>query len=154
MSFFLGAKLSVFLCWCQIVLVPNCPFLLCWCHIVLVPNGPVPNGPVPNCPLPNYPTTPNLCHCNVSIFVHNPLCALWKSRKLPGGRPRSLDWHGQVLPPTEGLQLPAVRKNQCLDLRLCWVVHLLEEESLVETWQALMTRFGIFAWVWSGCCYQ
>ena len=48
--FFLGAKLSALLCWCQIVLVPNCPvpncpFLLCWCQIVLVPNCPVPNCP-------------------------------------------------------------------------------------------------------------
>ena len=25
-NFFLGAKLSVSLCWCQVVLVPNCPF--------------------------------------------------------------------------------------------------------------------------------
>ena len=33
--FFLSAKLSVVLCWCQIVLVPNCP---------------VPNCPMPNCP--------------------------------------------------------------------------------------------------------
>ena len=48
--FFFGAKLSALLCWCQIVLVPNCPvpncpFLLCWCQIVLVPNCPVPNCP-------------------------------------------------------------------------------------------------------------
>ena len=70
--------MSVLLCWCQIVLVPNCPvpncpFLLCWCQIVLVPNCPVPNCPgaklswcqivlvpncpVPNCPVPNCPTT-------------------------------------------------------------------------------------------------
>ena len=38
-----GAKLS----WCQIVRVPNCPFLLFWCQIVrfiiLVPNCLVPN---------------------------------------------------------------------------------------------------------------
>ena len=33
--FFFGAKLSALLCWCQIVLVPNCP-----CQIVLVPNCP------------------------------------------------------------------------------------------------------------------
>ena len=38
--FFLGAKLSVLLCWCQIVLVPNCPVPNCpgaklsWCQIV------------------------------------------------------------------------------------------------------------------------
>ena len=44
-NFFLGAKLSALLCWCQIVLVPNCPFLLCWCQIVLVPNCPVPDCP-------------------------------------------------------------------------------------------------------------
>ena len=42
--------MSALLCWCQIVLVPNCPvpncpFLLCWCQIVLVPNCPVPNCP-------------------------------------------------------------------------------------------------------------
>ena len=48
--FFLGAKLSVLLYWCQIVLVPNCPvpncpFLLCWCQIVRVPNCQVPNCP-------------------------------------------------------------------------------------------------------------
>ena len=40
-----GAKLS----WCQIVRVPNCPFLLSWCQIVcfiiLVSNCPVPNCP-------------------------------------------------------------------------------------------------------------
>ena len=53
MSFFLGAKLSVLLCWCQIVLVPNCPvpncpFLLYWCQFVRVPNCPVPNCPTTN----------------------------------------------------------------------------------------------------------
>ena len=43
--FFLSAKLSVLLCWCQIVLVPNCP--------------------VPNCPVPNCPTT--LLTVNITV---------------------------------------------------------------------------------------
>merc|ERR1712240_761468 len=72
--YYLGAKLSPLLSWCQIVrcqivrcqivLVPNCPGTKLSTFIILVPNCPlllswyqivpfiflVPNCPVPNCP--------------------------------------------------------------------------------------------------------
>ena len=60
MSFFLGAKLSILLCWWKIVRCQIIRFYyvgaklsgakLSWCQIVLVPNCPVPNFPVPKCP--------------------------------------------------------------------------------------------------------
>ena len=90
--FFLSAKLSVLLCWCQIVLVPNClvpncPFLLCWCQIVRVPNCPVPNCPVPNCPTTIFSSVPlnNEYHAaKSSCYGRNHLlwrvtCELWMS---------------------------------------------------------------------------